>query len=238
MQTAEQATFSPEEVARFEAQAGQWWDPAGPARPLHAMNACRIDWISTHIAARHGAAARPRVLDLGCGGGLAAESLARRGFPVLGIDAGETAIAVATAHAAEAGLDLSYRVGRAEDLRAEGLRFPVVTALEIIEHVPDPAAFIALLAGLLEPGGQLFISTLNRTRRAWLTAKIGAEYVLRLLPAGTHDYRKFVTPNELAAYGRAAGLRLGDAAGMSPALRTAWRISRDLGVNYIAMLEG
>ena len=242
MQPADQATFSPSEVARFDALARQWWDPAGPMRPLHAMNACRVDWIAARIAERVGAEARPRLLDLGCGGGLAAEALAQRGFPVLGLDAAAEAIAVAEAHAEgqrDAGqrLDLAYRVGRAEDLVAEGARFPVVTALEIIEHVPDPQAFLVVLAGLLEPGGKLFISTLNRTNRAWLTAKIGAEYVLRMLPAGTHDWKRFVTPAELAAYGRGAGLRLADAAGLSPGLRGGWRITRDLRVNYIAVLE-
>jgi len=237
MQPADQATFSPTEVARFDALARQWWDPAGPMRPLHAMNTCRVDWIAARIAERLGRDARPRLLDIGCGGGLAAEALAHRGFPVLGLDAAGEAIAVAADHAEGQGLTLAYRAGRAEDLLDEGARFPVVTALEIIEHVPDPQAFLRLLAGLLEPGGLLFISTLNRTNRAWLTAKVGAEYVLRMLPVGTHDWKRFVTPAELAAYGRGAGLRLADAAGLVPALRGGWHTGRDLRVNYIAVLQ-
>jgi 2-polyprenyl-6-hydroxyphenyl methylase/3-demethylubiquinone-9 3-methyltransferase len=231
---ADDPTLSAAEIAQFSALAGQWWDPRGPMRPLHAMNPCRIGWITDGIAAHFGADAKPAILDLGCGAGLAAEALAVAGFPVLGVDAAEAAIAAGRAHGA-AVPGLVYRVGRAEDLVADGLRFPVVTALEVIEHVPDPGAFLVLLAELLAPGGLLFVSTLNRTKRAWLTAKFGAEYVLRLLPAGTHDWRQFVPPADLARYGRAAGLHLADATGMvmSP---TGWRTGPDLSVNYIARL--
>ena len=223
------------EVGRFDKLAARWWDPAGPMRPLHAMNPLRVGWIDRRIPP----SCRPscRVLDVGCGAGLAAEALARLGHDVLGVDAAPEPIAVARAHAEGAGLALRYRVGAAEDLVAEGLRFPVITALEVIEHVADPAAFLGLLAALLEPGGRLFVSTLNRTPRSLLVAKVGAEYVLRLLPAGTHEWRRFVTPVELGAAGRLAGLRLEATAGMSyDPLRRAWRESRDLGVNYIAAL--
>jgi 2-polyprenyl-6-hydroxyphenyl methylase/3-demethylubiquinone-9 3-methyltransferase len=225
---------SAEEVARFDALAGQWWDPDGPMRPLHRMNPLRVGWVDSRIRARF--AAPVRLLDVGCGAGLAAEALARLGHDVTGLDAAGSAIEAARAHAAGQALPLAYRVGLAGELLAEGARFQVITALEVIEHVPDPAAFVATLADLLEPGGLLFVSTLNRTRRAWLLAIAGAEYVLRMLPVGTHDWRKFVTPAEFAFYARAAGLRVADTAGLVPApLTGGWRASRDLGVNYIAV---
>jgi 2-polyprenyl-6-hydroxyphenyl methylase / 3-demethylubiquinone-9 3-methyltransferase len=219
------------EVARFDALAGRWWDPDGPMRPLHRMNSLRVGWIDTRL--RRGVA----VLDVGCGAGLAAEALARRGHEVLGIDAAGEALAAARAHAQGQALPLAYRAATAEVLLAEGARFPAITALEVIEHVADPAAFVATLARLLAPGGVLFVSTLNRTRRSFLTAKLGAEYVLRVLPVGTHDHRRFVTPVELGGYLRAAGLRLADISGMAPDARGGWRATRDVGVNYIAMGE-
>lgn len=178
-----------------------------------------------------------RLLDLGCGAGLASEALARLGHDVLGVDAAGEAIRAAEAHAAGQGLPLRYRAGTAESLAAEGARFRAVTALEVIEHVPDPAAFLRLLARLLEPGGMVFVSTLNRTARSLVVAKLGAEYVLRLLPVGTHDWRRFVTPAELVRHARGAGLRAAATSGMSyDPLRGAWQESRDLAVNYIAAL--
>ena len=181
---------------------------------------------------------RSRRIDIGCGAGLASEALARLGYDVLGLDAAADAVAAAQAHAAGQDLSLTYRAGAAEDLVAEGARFSVVTTLEVIEHVTDPAAFLRLLAQLLEPGGLLFVSTLNRTLRSLAVAKLGAEYVLRLLPVGTHDWRRFVTPTELGAYGKAAGLPLADISGMLFDVRSRqWRAGADLAVNYIAMLE-
>jgi 2-polyprenyl-6-hydroxyphenyl methylase / 3-demethylubiquinone-9 3-methyltransferase len=225
------------EVARFDALADRWWDPAGPMRPLHRMNPLRIGWIDARLSARFGGRS-VEVLDAGCGAGLAAEALAMRGHRVLGIDLAGTALAAARAHAEGRDLPLAYREAAAEDLLAEGARFAAITALEVIEHVADPASFVAVLARLLAPGGALFVSTLNRTTRSFLTAKLGAEYVLRLLPAGTHEFRRFVRPAELDRHLRAAGLRLADLGGMAPDLRGGWRMTRDVRVNYIAMAEG
>lgn len=224
------------EVARFEALAARWWDPAGPMRPLHAMNPVRVGWVRDRLRERFGDR-RVRLLDVGCGAGLASEALARLGHDVLGLDAAPGLIEAARAHAADRALPLAYRSGTAEALLAEGARFPAITALEVIEHVRDPRLFLQLLAGLLEPGGLLILSTLNRTPASLITAKIGAEYVLRLLPVGTHDWRKFITPAELGAMARGAGLRVGAVAGLrfSP-ITGQWSTGRNLSVNYLAAL--
>ncbi len=221
-------TVSQAEIAKFDRLASRWWDPNGPMAPLHRMNPARIGWIETLVAAP------TRVLDVGCGAGLAAEALARRGHTVLAIDAAGEAIDAARAHAAGQGLPLTYRTAVAEDLAKEEARFPLVMALEVIEHVPDPAAFIRALTRLLEPGGMLVLSTLNRTRQSWVMAKFGAEYVLRLLPVGTHEWRAFITPLELAGMLRAAGLRVAQTTGLlADPLTGQWRIGRDMAVNYM-----
>jgi len=225
-------TVSPEEVARFDALAGSWWDPDGPMRPLHQMNPVRVDWIVDRLGSAM------RLLDVGCGAGIAAEALARRGFDVLGIDAATETIGAAKAHATGLDLPLAYQATTAEALLAERQRFPAITALEVIEHVPDPSEFVSVLARLLEPGGRLFLSTLNRTPRSFLAAKVGAEYLLRWLPVGTHDWRRFITPRELTDMLQVSGLRVADLAGLGvDPLTGRWLCVRDTSINYILAAE-
>jgi 2-polyprenyl-6-hydroxyphenyl methylase/3-demethylubiquinone-9 3-methyltransferase len=236
------ATVDSAEIARFESMAADWWDPDGKFRPLHRMNPLRIGYIRDRICARLGRdplAPKPLaslgILDIGCGGGLLSEPMARLGATVTGVDAGAEAIGVARAHAAESGLAIDYRCSSAEDLAASGARFDAVLALEIVEHVADVDAFCQALATLLRPCGTLVMSTLNRTRRSWAVAILGAEHLLRIIPRGTHEWRKFLKPHELAAALRRAGLEVGDIAGMVPDPRGGgWRLApHHLAVNYI-----
>ena len=236
------SSIDPDEIARFEAMAAEWWDPNGKFRPLHRFNPVRLAWIRDRLLARFGrdgASPRPleglRILDIGCGGGLVSEPMARLGADVVGVDASHRNVEVARIHAAQGGLAIDYRQGTAEDLLAAGERFDAVLSLEVVEHVADPAAFLGACAGLVAPGGALFVATINRTPQAFVLAIVGAEYVLRWLPRGTHSWSKFVRPSEVAAALRPTGLELREFAGMSyNPLRDAWSAGRDLGVNYIA----
>lgn len=230
------------EIAKFDALAARWWDPDGPMKPLHRMNPLRTGWIAERLARRHGrdpaapdALAGLSLLDVGCGAGLASEALAHRGAAVTGLDAAGAALDAARTHAAAGGLTVTYREGLPEDL-PDGETFDAVMALEVIEHVAEREAFLASLARAARPGGLVFLSTLNRTLRSFLMAKLGAEYLLRMLPVGTHDWKMFVTPGELGAGLRGAGLAVADIAGMAmDPLSGRWRASRDVAVNYIIM---
>lgn len=218
------------EIAHFDALAARWWDPDGESRPLHDLNPVR----TAYIAARaHLSGAR--VADVGCGGGLLSESLTRAGSSVTGIDLGEKVIDIARLHLHESNLEVDYRVQSSADLAAsEPASFDVVCCLELIEHVPDPAALVNDLAMMLKPGGRLFISTINRTPAAFGAAIIGAEYVMRMLPRGTHHYAQFLKPSELGRLLRQAGLELDDVSGLAynPINRKAW-LSKITAINYV-----
>jgi len=194
----------PDEIAKFERLAARWWDPTSEFRPLHEINPLRLEWID-----KRARLSGKRVLDVGCGGGLLAEAMAARGARVTGIDLGETPLSVARLHLKESGQQVDYRKIAAEELaREQPAGYDVVTCLEMLEHVPDPASTVAACAQLVKPGGQVFFSTINRNPKSWLFAIVGAEYVLQLLPRGTHDYMKFIRPSELERMARHAGLRV------------------------------
>jgi len=221
----------PQELAKFSELAHRWWDTQSEFRPLHQINPLRLDWIDRHAKLKG-----KRVLDIGCGGGILSDSIARRGASVLGVDLASKALKVAQLHALEAGTEnIEYREVAAEALAAEvPASFDAVTCMEMLEHVPDPSSVVQACATLAKPGGWVFFSTINRNAKAFLFAIVGAEYVLQLLPKGTHEYARFIRPSELAQWCRNAGLELADTRGMqyNPITKRYW-LSGDTSVNYL-----
>tara|TARA_R110000787_G_scaffold285173_2_gene400258 strand:- start:216173 stop:217078 length:906 start_codon:yes stop_codon:yes gene_type:complete len=242
IQTEQHGTADPKEIAQFAAIAEEWWDPTGKFRPLHQLAPVRLAFIRDHLVAHFGlddAAALPlkglRILDVGCGGGLISEPLARLGAQVTAIDAAERNIEIAKLHADEGGLKIDFRAAMPEDLLGEGKTYDVVVSLEVVEHVADLDAFLKACATLVAPGGALVLSTMNRTVKSLALAKVMAEYVLRWLPVGTHDWKKFVKPSELATGLRDTNLEITALSGMSyTPIADIWRLSNDLDVNYLA----
>ncbi|WP_016833085.1 bifunctional 2-polyprenyl-6-hydroxyphenol methylase/3-demethylubiquinol 3-O-methyltransferase UbiG [Herbaspirillum lusitanum] len=230
--TAPQANVNadPQEIQKFSELAHRWWDPGSEFRPLHEINPLRLEWINARAPL-----AGKKVIDIGCGGGILAESMARKGARVTGIDLSEKALKVADLHGMESGIQVRYEKIAAEDLAArEPGQFDVVTCMEMLEHVPDPASIVRACTAMVKPGGHVFFSTLNRNPKAYLFAIIGAEYLLRMLPKGTHDYAKFITPAELARFIREAGLELDGFKGLSyNPLTKLYSINQDTSVNYM-----
>ena len=220
-----------QEIAKFEAVASRWWDLEGEFKPLHQLNPLRLEWIAEHSNGLFG----KQILDVGCGGGILSESMARQGAHVLGLDMGKEPLQVARLHALESGVEVTYRQGTVEAL-AEELpgRFDVVTCMEMLEHVPDPASVVRACARLAKPGGQLFFSTINRNAKSWLLMILGAEQLLRLVPKGTHDHAKFIQPAELSRYAEQGGLLLQHMSGVryNPLLGQ-FSLSQDVDVNYM-----
>jgi 2-polyprenyl-6-hydroxyphenyl methylase/3-demethylubiquinone-9 3-methyltransferase len=224
----------PGEIEKFEKLAGRWWDPNSEFKPLHDINPLRLDYID-----RLAPLAGKRVIDVGCGGGLLAEGMAARGAHVTGIDMGKTPLSVAQLHQHESGLEIDYQQTTAEQVADEQPgSFDIVTCLEMLEHVPNPAATITACAALVKDDGRVFFSTINRNPKAYLFAVIGAEYLLHLLPRGTHDYSKFIRPSEMEGWAREAGLQLTDLCGMSyNPLTREYTLGRDVSVNYLACFQ-
>ncbi len=229
--TDTQHNVDPYEIGKFEKLASRWWDPNSEFKPLHDINPLRLDYID-RLAPLDG----KRVIDVGCGGGLLSEGMATRGAQVTGIDMGKAPLSVAQLHQHESGLEIDYQQATAEQMAAAHAgQFDIVTCLEMLEHVPNPAAAIQACAQLVSDDGYVFFSTINRNPKAWLFAVIGAEYLLHLLPKGTHDYAKFIRPSEMEAWARAAGLQLVDLTGMSyNPLTREYRLGQDVSVNYLA----
>lgn len=220
----------PQELKKFATLAHKWWDPKSEFKPLHDINPLRLDYIDRSVAL-----AGKNVLDVGCGGGILSESMAARGAKVTGIDLGEKALAVARLHQLESGAKVEYRLVSAEQMASEQPEnFEVVTCLEMLEHVPEPQSIVQACASLVKPGGQVFFSTLNRNPKSYLFAVIGAEYILNMLPKGTHDYQKFIKPSELSRWCREAGLQVEEIIGMSyNPLTQIYRLGADVSVNYL-----
>ena len=239
---ATQFTVDIAEIAKFEAMAAEWWDPNGKFKPLHMLNPCRLDYIIAQICEEFGRCRTDdlpfgglRIVDIGCGGGLLCEPMARLGAEVVGVDAAARNIPVAEAHARQSGLTIDYRVGTAEELVAQGEIFDIVLNMEVVEHVADPLAYITACQQLLRPGGLMVCSTINRNPKSYVFAILGAEYVMRWLPKGTHEWSKFITPDELYELISDAGLSPVDKTGFvfNP-LTWQWNLSdRDLSVNYV-----
>ncbi len=220
----------PQEIQKFSELAHRWWDPTSEFRPLHEINPLRLEWINARVPL-----AGKQVCDVGCGGGILAESIAKKGATVTGIDLSEKALKVADLHSLESGIKVRYELISAEELAArEAGQYDVVTCMEMLEHVPDPAAIVQACAKLVKPGGHIFFSTLNRNPKSYLFAIIGAEYVLGLLPRGTHDYAKFITPAELSGFARTAGLEVEALKGMTyNPLTKIYSLNQDTSVNYL-----
>jgi len=230
MMSGAQQNVDPAEIAKFDALASRWWDPQGEFRPLHEINPLRVDFIRQRVPLRD-----KNVLDVGCGGGILTEAMAVAGARVTGIDMAEKPLAVARLHQAESGTEVDYRQSTAEDLAVEmSAAFDVVTCLEMLEHVPSPKAVIESCTQLVKPGGDVFFSTINRNPKSFLFAIVGAEYLLKLLPAGTHEYEKFIRPSELDAWARPAGLELESCTGLhyNPITRE-YSLGDNLDVNYM-----
>jgi 2-polyprenyl-6-hydroxyphenyl methylase / 3-demethylubiquinone-9 3-methyltransferase len=233
------ANADPAELAKFAALAQGWWDPKGSSRPLHELNPLRLQYVERIASAGGRQIAAMRALDVGCGGGILSEALARTGAEVLGIDLAPAVLEVATLHALEAGVAVKYRGIAVEDLaREQPQSFDLITCMEMLEHVPDPAGILQALATLVRPGGDIIVSTLHRTVKAFLVAIVGAEHIARVLPRGTHEYLKFIRPSELARWGRSAGLDLRDLTGISyNPLTRSFSLSAQTDVNYLGHLR-
>ena len=220
----------PLEIQKFSELAHRWWDPTSEFRPLHEINPLRLEWINARAQL-----AGKKVIDIGCGGGILSESMARKGADVTGIDLSEKALKVADLHSLESGVQVRYKHIAAEDMAAqEAGQYDVVTCMEMLEHVPDPGAIVKAAATLVKPGGHVFFSTINRNAKAYLFAVVGAEYLLRMLPKGTHDYAKFITPAELSHFVRLAGLQVDSLKGLSyKPLTKIYALNQDTDVNYM-----
>lgn len=228
--TEQTLNFDPQEIAKFEELASRWWDPDSEFKPLHEINPLRLEYIDRRVSLKG-----KTVVDVGCGGGILAESMALKGANVLGIDMGKAPLSVASLHKLESGAELEYQQITAEELAdKEAGKYDVVTCMEMLEHVPDPASVIAACSKLVKPDGHVFFSTINRNPKSYLFAIVGAEYIMQMLPKGTHDYNKFIKPSELEEWARAADLHLRELTGMSyNLLSKKYSLGHDVDVNYL-----